>query len=133
MRPWRLGASMFTAFGLLALIVTAWGLYSVLAFDVALRERELGLQSALGANVGRLVRLVLSRAVLFVAVGVGIGLFVSWTASRFIEPLLFRVSATDPAIYALVGVTLLLVAALAGLLPTWRATRVDPREALQAH
>ena len=82
--------------------------------------------------MARIVRLVLSQAVLLVAVGVGIGLLAPWAASRFVEPLLFQVSATDPPIYALVGVTLLLVAALAGSLPAWRATRVDPREALQA-
>lgn len=93
---------MFTAFGFLALIVAGWGLYSVLAFDVALRQRELGIRSALGANVARIVRLVLSQAVLLVAVGVGIGLLASWAASRFVEPLLFQVSATDPPIYALV-------------------------------
>ncbi len=132
MRSWRLGASMFTAFGLLALIVAGWGLYSVLAFDVALRHRELGIRSALGANVARLVRLVLGQAVLFVAAGVGIGLLASWAASRFVGPLLFSVSATDPSIYALVAVTLLLVGVFAGLLPAWRAARVDPREALQA-
>ena len=132
MRSWKLGASMFTAFGLLALIVAAWGLYSVLAFDVALRQRELGIRSALGANVAKLVSLVLRQAVLFVVAGVGIGLFAAWAASRFVRPLLFQVSATDPMIYALVGVTLLLVAAFAGSLPAWRATRVDPREALQA-
>ncbi len=132
LRSWTLGASMFTAFGFLALIVAGWGLYSVLAFDVALRQRELGIRSALGANVARLVRLVLRQAVLFVVAGVGIGLLASWAASRFVGPLLFQVSATDPLIYTLVAVTLLLVAGLAGSLPAWRATRVDPREALQA-
>ena len=69
---------------------------------------------------------------LFVAAGVGIGLFASWAASRFVGPLLFQVSATDPPIYGLVAVTLLLVAVLAGSLPAWQAARVDPREALQA-
>ncbi len=132
LRSWRLGSAMFTAFGFLALIVAGWGLYSVLAFDVALRHRELGIRSALGANVARLVRLVLGQAMLFVVAGVGIGLFAAWGASRLVEPLLFQVSATDPTTYALVGVTLLLVAALAGSLPAWRATRVDPREGLQA-
>ena len=132
MRAWRLGASMFTAFGMLALIVAAWGLYSVLAFDVALREHELGIRSALGAGVRRLVHLVLRQVVLFVAAGVGIGLFVAWSASRFVGPLLFRVSPRDLPIYSLVAVTLLLVALLAGVVPAWRATRVDPREALQA-
>ena len=132
MRSWKPGASMFTAFGLLALIVAGWGLYSVLAFDVALRQHELGIRSALGANVARLVRLVLGQAVLFVAAGVGIGLLASWAASRFVGPLLCQVSATDPPIYALVAISLLLVAVLAGSLPAWRATRVDLREALQA-
>jgi len=132
MRAWRLGASMFTAFGFLALIVAAWGLYSVLAFDVALREHELGIRSALGAGVRRLVHLVLRQVVLFVAAGVGIGLFVAWSASRFVGPLLFRVSPRDLPIYSLVAVTLLVVALLAGVVPAWRATRVDPREALQA-
>ena len=83
-------------------------------------------------TVARLVRIVLGQAVLFVVAGVGIGLFASWAASRFIGPLLFQVSATDPLIYALVVVALLLVAGLGGSLPAWRATRVDPREALQA-
>ncbi len=82
--------------------------------------------------MARLVRLVLGQAVRVVLAGVGIGLLASWAASRFVGPLLFRVSATDPPIYALVGATLLLVAVLAGSLPAWSATRVDPREALQA-
>ena len=77
-RSWRLGASMFTAFGFLALIVAGWGLFSVLTFDVVLRQSELGIRSALGASAGRLVRLVLRQAVAFVAVGIGIGLFTSW-------------------------------------------------------
>ncbi len=78
------------------------------------------------------MRLVLGQAVLLVAAGVGIGLLASWVGSRFVGPLLFQVSATDPPIYALVATTLLLVAVLASSLPAWRATRVDPREALQA-
>lgn len=68
---------MFTAFGFLALIVAGWGLYSVLAFDVAVRQHELCIRSALGAGVARLVYFVLRQAVLFVLAGVGIGLFAS--------------------------------------------------------
>jgi ABC-type antimicrobial peptide transport system permease subunit len=132
LRSWRLGASMFTVFGVLALIVAAWGLYSVLAFDVALRYHELGVRAALGADRGRIVRLVLRQALALVAVGTALGLLGAAGAARFVEPLLFRVSGTDPATYAAVGATLFMVAALAGSLPAWRATRVDPREALQA-
>jgi predicted permease len=132
LRSWRLGASMFTVFGVLALIVAAWGLYSVLAFDVALRYHELGVRAALGADRGRIVRLVLRQALALVAVGTALGLLGAAGAARFVEPLLFRVSGTDPATYAAVGATLFMVATLAGSLPAWRATRVDPREALQA-
>ena len=96
MRSWRLGASVFTAFGFLALIVAGWGLYSVLAFDVALRQHELSIRSALGANVARLVRLVLRQAVLVVLAGVGIGLSASWAAARLVEPL--RSSRSRPRI-----------------------------------
>jgi putative ABC transport system permease protein len=132
MRSWILGASMFTAFGFLALIVAGWGLYSVLAFDVALRQHELGIRSALGAGGDRLVRLVLRQAGGLVGAGITIGLLTAYVAARFVEPLLFKVSATDPRVYALVAAALGLVALVAGTLPAWRATRVDPREALQA-
>jgi ABC-type antimicrobial peptide transport system permease subunit len=123
---------MFTAFGLLALIVAGWGLYSVLAFDVALRRHELGIRSALGADVPRLVRLVARQAVGLVGAGDLLGLPAAWVGGRRVEPLQFRVSATDPRVYALVAAALLTDSALAGALPAWRATRVDPRETLQA-
>jgi putative ABC transport system permease protein len=132
LRSWRLGASMFSAFGVLALVVAAWGLYSVLAFDVALRRRELGIRSALGAEVSRLVAMVLRQAAVLVGAGTVIGLLVAAGAARFVAPLLFDVSATDPTVYVVVVVTLLGVAALAGSIPAARASRVDPREALQS-
>ncbi|MCK5653288.1 MAG: ABC transporter permease, partial [Gemmatimonadetes bacterium] len=132
LRSWKLGATMFTIFGILALVVAAGGLYSVLAFDVALRRPELGIRSALGAGVPRLVRSVLVRAVILVAVGVVIGMGVALAAAGFVEPLLYRVSPTDPTVYLGVAGAMLAIAALAGSIPAWRASRVDPREALQA-
>jgi predicted permease len=132
LRSWTLGASMFTAFGLLALVVASWGLYSVLVFEVATRRRELGIRAALGAGVPRLLRMVLMRALVVVATGVGLGFLVSGLAARAVAPLLFTVSPWDPAVYAVVAITLLAVAMLAGILPAWKATRVDPKEALQA-
>lgn len=130
-RSWKLGAALFTGFGLLALIVAGWGLYGVLAFDVALRHRELGIRSALGAHSGRLVGMVLRRAIMLIAGGVAMGLAVSLAASGLIEPLLFRTSATDPVTYALVAIMLLFVSVVAGVLPARRATCVDPNEALR--
>jgi len=132
LRSWRLGATMFTLFGALALIVAGWGLYSVLAFDVALRRQELGVRAALGAGVGRLVRLVLRQALTLVFAGVAIGIVASMSAARFVAPLLFQVPAVNPVIYAGVTATLLIVALLAGTLPALRATRADPTEALRA-
>lgn len=132
LRSWRLGAAMFTVFGLLALVVAAWGLYSVLAFDVAVRNHELGVRAALGADVSRLVRLVVRQALTPIGFGTALGFLVAMGASGFVEPLLFDVSARDPATYMAVAIALLSVALLAGAFPAWKATRADPREALRA-
>ena len=132
LRSWRLGASMFTVFGLLALVVAAWGLYSTLAFDVALRRHEIGVRSALGADRNRIVGMILRQALVLAGVGIGIGLVIAAALAGYVEPLLFRVSGRDPLTYAMVSATLAAAAMVAGVLPARRATRVDPREALQA-
>jgi len=132
LRSWTLGASMFSGFGILALVVAAWGLYSVMAFEVASRRRELGIRSALGADAPRLWRMVLGRSVTVVAAGVALGLVLAGMAAPRVGPLLFTVSPWDGSVYAAVCAALLGVAVLAGTLPAWRATRVDPREALRS-
>jgi ABC-type antimicrobial peptide transport system permease subunit len=123
---------MFTVFGLLALVVAALGLYSVLAYDVALRRHELGVRAALGADVSRLVGMVFGRALRLVAAGTATGLALAVAASPWIEPLLFRVSPRSPWVYLAVAGVLLAAAALAGTVPAWRTTRIDPRRALEA-
>lgn len=132
LRSWTLGASMFTVFGILALLVAAWGLYSVLAFDVALRRHEMGVRTALGAGVSRIVHMVLRRALLLVGVGTVLGLLAAIAAGPLLRPLLFRVSDRDPTTYLMVAVVLLIVGCVSGAVPALRATRVDPREALAA-
>lgn len=126
LRAWQLGAALLTAVGLLALIIAAAGLYSMLTFDVLERRRELGIRAALGASAGRLVRATVATSLVAVAAGVGIGLIASLAGGPAVEALLFRVSANDPAVYG--GVCLVLVAtgALAGLLPARTVTRTDP-------
>lgn len=131
-RSWRLGATLFTLFGVLALIVAAVGLYSVLAFAVAQRTQEIGIRSALGADRKNLVGLVLGQALRLVAVGVAIGLGAVWVAAPKLEPLLYRTPARDLWILGSVAAVLLLTALLAGSLPAWRATRLDPTLALRA-
>jgi putative ABC transport system permease protein len=131
-RPWRLGASLFSAFGILALVIAAVGLYSVLAYVVAQRRHEIGVRIALGARTGDVLRMVISEGVRVVAVGVAIGLVIALLAARAIEGLLYGVSPHDPAVVAGVAVVLLLVAVVASVAPAWRASRVDPSTALRA-
>ncbi len=130
-RGWRLGATMFSAFGILALLVAAVGLYGVLSFSVAQRRYELGIRSALGATGSRIVTLVARQALETVVIGLALGAAVAWIAAPRMGALLFRVSPRDPLVYGGVAVVLLAVAALAALVPARRATRVDPCEALR--
>lgn len=131
-RSWQLGAMMLTVFGLLALLVAAIGLYSVLSFDVAQRTRELGLRAALGASTSRLLRMVVARAVAVTAFGVALGVLSALAITDRVEPLLFQIPPHDPLTFLAVIVALLLVAILASSIPGWRAARVDPNIALRA-
>jgi ABC-type antimicrobial peptide transport system permease subunit len=130
-RAWQLGATMFTIFGGLGLLLAAVGLYAVMAYNTAQRTHELGVRIALGAQTADVVRLVVTGGLRVALAGVGIGAVVALVAGRFVAPLLFRISPKDPGIFASVAVTLLLTAAIASLVPAWRATRVDPNVALR--
>jgi ABC-type antimicrobial peptide transport system permease subunit len=129
-RSWRLGATVFSLFGLVALAVAAVGLYGVLAYDVARRRREIGIRMALGARRGRVMGGVLLAALLTVGGGLAVALPVAAWGSGRLGPLLFQVSPRDPKVFALAAGLLLVTATLAALVPAWRATRVDPRDAL---
>ena len=131
MRSWELGASMFLAFGALALVVAAIGLYGVIAYNVAQRTQELGVRMALGARVGSVLALVLGQGVRFAVAGVVVGGTIALVAGRWVAPLLFQVSPRDPAVFAAVVALVLLVATLASLIPAIRASRVDPVTALR--
>ena len=132
MRSWRLGATMFTIFGLLALVVAAIGLYSVVAYDVSQRTRELGVRVALGASAGAVLRLVVGEGVRVVLVGLALGAVAALSLAGRVSPLLYEVSAKDPATYAGVVGVLLVVAVAASLAPALRAARVDPNVALRS-
>jgi ABC-type antimicrobial peptide transport system permease subunit len=131
-RSWRLGATMFMAFGLLALIVAAVGLYGVIGYDVAQRMHELGVRVALGARRPDIVRLVVAQGVRLAAAGTALGVAIAVAASRWIQPLLFRQSATDPWVYVGVGAAMIAVALVASAVPATRAARADPNAALRA-
>ena len=131
-RPWRVGAMLFGLFGALALIVAAVGLFSVLSYLVVQRTHELGVRIALGARAPQIVRLVLSGALVTTVAGAVIGAGVSLALAPLIQPLLFETGARDPVLLGVVAAALLATAVLAGLLPSWRASRVDPLIALRA-
>jgi putative ABC transport system permease protein len=131
-RSWRMGATLFTGFGVLALLVAALGLYAVLAFDVSQRTRELGVRSALGAGRGDILRLVLGSALRVALAGVVIGGIAAALLAPRLGDMLFGIGPHDPVTYAVVAATLLLVASVAALLPARRATAIDPNRALRA-
>ena len=131
-RSWEFGATMFVAFGALALVLAAIGLYSVIAYAVAQRTHELGVRIALGAGLGDVLRMIVGQGVAFAAAGIVIGSVISLWAGKWIEPLLFAQKARDPVVYVGVAIVLLVVAVAATLRPALRATRVDPTVALRA-
>jgi len=131
-RSWRLGATMFVAFGVLALLVAAVGLYGVIAYDVAQRMHELGVRIALGAQSADIVRLVVGQGIRFAGAGVALGLMLAMLAARWIQPLLFRQPARDPVTYALVALVLIAVAIMGSAVPSFRAARADPTTALRS-
>ncbi|HWH50397.1 MAG TPA: FtsX-like permease family protein, partial [Gemmatimonadaceae bacterium] len=116
----------------IALVVGAVGLYGVIAYVVTLRTRELGLRLALGAAPSGVLGLVLREGVVLGVVGVAAGLVAFAGIARFLRGLLFGVGPTDPLTLAVVACTLLAVAGLASVVPAWRASRINPLEALKA-
>jgi ABC-type antimicrobial peptide transport system permease subunit len=132
LHAWRFGATMFVAFGGLALVLAAIGLYSLIAYDVAQRTREIGVRLALGASESRIMSMVVSRGMRLVFAGVVIGAVIALWAGRWIEPLMFRQSTRDPLVFGLVAFVLLVVALVAGVAPARRAARVDPSVTLRS-
>ncbi len=131
-RPWRLGATMFTIFGAMALLLAAVGLYSVLAYAVTQRRHEFGVRVALGAGAGAVVRLVVGEGARVALAGVAIGAAAALLAGKALAPLLFQTSPRDPLVFGGVALTLLAVAVAASALPAWSAARTDPLRTLKA-
>jgi len=131
-RSWKIGATMFAVFGVLALVLASVGLYSVIAYNVTQRTHEMGVRVALGAQARDVVALIIRGGLRVVAPGVVLGAIIALVASRWVAPLLFNVSPKDPPVIVAVMVTLLAVAVAASWLPAMRASRVDPNAALRS-
>jgi predicted permease len=131
-RSWHLGATMFATFGVLALVLAAIGLYSVIAYNVAQRTHEMGVRVALGAQMRDVITLVLTDGMRLSIAGLAIGTVVALWAAKWVKPLLFDVSPRDPYVFVIVGGTLLGVAVVASLIPARRAAKVEPTVALRS-
>jgi predicted permease len=131
-RSWRVGATMFVALGALALTLAGVGLYSVIAYGVAQRRREIGVRVALGASRAHVLGLVARGPVRLVAAGVALGALIALVAARGMAALLFQVSPADPLVYATVALVLVAVSLVAAAVPARAASRVEPTIALRA-
>jgi putative ABC transport system permease protein len=127
----RFALILFEAFGFVAIVLVAVGLYGVLSASVTERTREIGVRLALGAQRRDVLFLILRQGLTLTLAGVGIGLLGAWAATRLLTKLLYGVSATDPIVFAGVSFLLVVVAALACYVPARRAMKVDPLNVLR--
>jgi ABC-type antimicrobial peptide transport system permease subunit len=131
-RPWRLGATLFTAFGLLALAVALVGIYSTVSYSVGQRTHEFGVRIALGARIHNVLKQVVGEGLRVVGIGVAVGIVLALAAGRLVAAVLYGVAPSDWGAMLLASATLVIVAIIAALVPAWRAARVDPNVALRA-
>jgi predicted permease len=127
----RLAGTFAGAFGFLALILAAVGIYGVIAYTTRQRTREIAIRMALGAQRAEIFRQVLGRGVVLTLTGLAAGIALSLALTRYLESVLFGVTATDALTYAMVAVLLSLVSLVACYIPARRATKVDPMVALR--
>ncbi len=129
--PQRVAGTFVGAFGLLAMVLAAVGIYGVTAYSTRQRTHEIGIRMALGASKEDILRLVLGYGLRLTLFGVGLGLAVSFALTRFLSSLLLGVTSTDALTFSSVAVLLCAVALFACFIPVRRAMRVDPLVALR--
>jgi predicted permease len=130
-RP-RLLLTLLGGFASVGLLLAVVGVYGVVAYSVAQRRRELGIMVALGAERGRIIRVILTEALVYAAAGLAVGVPTSLAASRVMKNVVWGVSATDPTTYVVIVVGTVATVCAASMMPALRAARVDPVEALKA-
>ena len=129
--PFRVFGSLFAIFAVIALTLSAVGLYAVMAYSVTQRTQEIGVRMALGAGGNQVLWLILRRGLIQVAIGVTIGLTGAFFMSKALASLLVQITPRDPVTFAGISILLVLVAIAACVIPARRASRVDPLVALR--
>jgi len=127
----RFYAILLGIFAAIAAVLGAIGIYGVLAYMVGQRKQEIGIRMALGAERGAVLRLILSRGIVLMTIGIALGLAGAAGLNRYLSGMLFDLTPLDPATYAVVAVLFAAVALAASYLPARRATQVDPVVALR--
>jgi predicted permease len=130
--PAAAAATALGAFGLLAILLAATGVYGIMAYAVSRRTREIGIRMSLGASSSVVLRLVLNRTATLIGIGTVCGLGLVLATGRFLTPILYGVSTRDPIAYVLTAILMALVAAFACFIPAYRALKVDPLVALRS-
>jgi ABC-type antimicrobial peptide transport system permease subunit len=131
-RPWKVGAQMFSAFGVLALIVDATGVYAVVSYSVSQRTHGMGVRISLGARIRDVLNLIVGEGMRVIAVGIVAGTVIALALSRLVAAYSFGVTTHDP--FVLIGTAAVLTGAglIASLIPALRAARVDPISSLRS-
>jgi putative ABC transport system permease protein len=129
--PRRFQMSLLGLFASIALVLASVGMYGVMHYSVAQRTHELGVRMALGAQPANVLCMVVGRGVWLAAIGLGVGLSGAWWLTRLMSSLLYDVTPSDTFTFGIVSILLIAVAALASLIPAWRAIKLDPLSALR--
>jgi putative ABC transport system permease protein len=127
----RFNTTLLSIFAAVALVLTVVGLYGVMSYSVAQRTNEIGIRIALGAQGRDVLLMIVKQGSKLILIGLAIGLFGAYAVTRLVASLLFGVTAKDPFTFAAVAVLLAIVGLFACYVPAWRATKVDPMEALR--
>jgi ABC-type antimicrobial peptide transport system permease subunit len=129
--PQRLAATLLSGFALLALCISAVGIYGTVSYVTSRRTTEIGIRMALGAQSADVLSLILSETAIAVAVGIGLGVAGATLTTRLLTQWLYKVGSFDPFSFGAAIVVVALVSAVAALAPAWRAIRIDPVQAIK--
>jgi ABC-type antimicrobial peptide transport system permease subunit len=132
MRSWRLGTVLFGVFALMAVAMAGCGVFGVVAYNVAQRQREFGIRIALGAKRESLMLLIMRQTIAVIASGLALGILIAWLGGPALDPLLMGITGHDSRAFALVATVIGAIALAACVVPAWAASKISPAQILRA-